>query len=418
MICHRLPPTATLIPLLVLAGLGTAVLAQDSEAPVRAPRAANYDDGSSLEIGGIDVDVVGKTSSAARLAGWRIAQRKGWEMLARRYGRGGSLSDGTLDSVVSAIVVENEQIGGNRYIARLGVEFNRARAGDLLGISIGQARSTPMLVIPIIWSGGVGRAFETKTPWLEAWSRFRAGNSTIDYVRPAGTGPDALLMNTGQVLRPGRGWWRAILTQYGAANVLIPIVHLYRQWPGGPIVATFQARYGPDNLLLGKFAIRVANADALPALLDAGVQRIDAMYQRALAADLFQPDPGLAYRPPAAAVAEDVGDNSLIVDDTTEVAGANTITVQVDTPNAGAVTTAEASIRDVPGASQVVTSSLALGAISVMKVTYQGDASSLAAALEARGWRVQRGNGVIRIERPSGPPTPLPDAKTGTKTEG
>ncbi|MGL4313307.1 MAG: heavy-metal-associated domain-containing protein [Sphingomonas sp.] len=422
MILRRLSTSSAAAPLLVLAGLGTAVLAQNVQdsAPVppkRAPAAANYDDGSSLEIGGIDVDVVGKTSSAARLAGWRIAQRRGWEMLARRYGKSSSLSDGALDSVVSAIVVENEQIGGNRYIARLGVEFNRARAGNLLGISIGQARSTPMLLIPIIWSGGAGSAFETKTPWLEAWQRFRAGNSTIDYVRPAGTGPDALLMNTGQILRPGRGWWRAILSQYGATNVLIPIVHLYRQWPGGPIVATFQARYGPDNLLLGKFALRVANADALPALLDAGVQRIDALYQRALAADLFRPDPGLAYRPPVETPVDDSGDNALIVDDSAQAPGANTITVQVDTPNAGAVTTAEASIRDVPGVTQTVTSSLALGAISVMKVTYDGDAASLAAALEARGWKVQRGNGAIRIERPSAPPPPPPDAKTATKTE-
>ncbi|MFX7922678.1 hypothetical protein ABTK16_20235, partial [Acinetobacter baumannii] len=83
-------------------------------------------------------------------------------------------------------------------------------------------------------------------------------------------------------------------------------------------------------------------------------------------------------------------------------------------PNAGAVTTAEASIRDVPGVTQTVTSSLALGAISVMKVTYDGDAASLAAALEARGWKVQRGNGAIRIERPSAPPPPPPDAKTAT----
>ncbi|MGL1148084.1 hypothetical protein ACSTLH_00590, partial [Vibrio parahaemolyticus] len=82
-------------------------------------------------------------------------------------------------------------------------------------------------------------------------------------------------------------------------------------------------------LLLGKFALRVANADALPALLDAGVQRIDALYQRALAADLFRPDPGLAYRPPVETPVDDSGDNALIVDDSAQAPGANTITVQV-----------------------------------------------------------------------------------------
>ena len=40
-----------------------------------------------------------------------------------------NLSDGALDSIVAGIVVEHEQIGPNRYIAQLGVLFDRGRAG-------------------------------------------------------------------------------------------------------------------------------------------------------------------------------------------------------------------------------------------------------------------------------------------------
>lgn len=375
--------------------------------------AQNADDGGSFEVGGIDVDVVGKSPQAARLGGWRIAQRKGWELLAKRYGRSGGLSDSALDAVVSGIVVEDEKIGGNRYIARLGVEFSRARAAAMLGIAGAESRSAPMLVIPVMWSGGAGTAFEQRTPWQEAWARFRTGNSTIDYVRPSGTGPDALIMNTGQVLRPGRTWWRSVLAQYGATNVLIPIVHLRRQWPGGPVIGDFQARYGPDNHLLGHFSLRVATADGIPALLDAGIKRINDIYERALGAGLFKGDPGLNFRPQMVAPAEETIDGNSIGDQPPIDDRGTSITVQVETMTSGALTAAESSIRGVPGVRSVVTTSLALGAISVMRVGYDGDPAGLAAGLEARGWQVTRGNGAIRIQRPTNSAPAAPDDKTG-----
>ena len=64
-----------------------------------------------------------------------------------------------------------------------------------------------------------------------------------------------------------------------------------------------------------------------------------------------------------------------------------TVTVQVPTPNPEAVDRAEAAIRGIPGVKSVVTTSLALGGTSVMRVTYQGDPAALNAALSARGLR-------------------------------
>ena len=64
-----------------------------------------------------------------------------------------------------------------------------------------------------------------------------------------------------------------------------------------------------------------------------------------------------------------------------------TITVQVNTPNPEAVDRAEAAIRGIPGVKSVVTTSLALGGTSVMRVTYQGDPAALQSALSSRGIR-------------------------------
>ena len=57
-----------------------------------------------------------------------------------------------------------------------------------------------------------------------------------------------LILGAGQVGRRGRGWWRAILDQYGADDVLIPTVELRRSYPGGPIVGVqIENEYHPGQ---------------------------------------------------------------------------------------------------------------------------------------------------------------------------
>jgi len=398
---------------LALAASGGVVLAQGDEPATGGAAMAASDSSGSYEVGGIDVDVTGKTAEAARYAGWRLAQRKGWSMLSQRLGGSGAgISDGTLDGMVSGIVVENEQIGPNRYVARLGVLFSRARAGSILGVAgLGQ-RSSPMLVVPLQYSGGVGQVFERRSDWLDAWTRFRSGNSSVDYVRPAGTGPDSLLINLGQIGRPGRLWWRTILDQYGAIDILVPTVRLYRQWPGGPVIGVFEARHGPDNRMIASFTLRVSTTDGLPALLDAGVKRMDEAYQAALRDGRLLTDAGLSYTPPS----EELPVDDAALDQAAAAAAAtaadpgsaavtsSVVSVQFDTPGAGAVANTEAALRAIPGVRTALTSSLALGGVSVMRVGFDGDPAALVAALEARGWQVQGSGTTLRIRRPLLPP--------------
>ena len=399
-------------PFLAILGvslLAAAVIAQiDGSDRGVAP----IDSSGSFEVGGITVDVRAKTAQAARLGGWRIAQRKGWQMLwSKMHGGSGAapaLGDSALDGIVAGIIVENEQIGPNRYVATLGVLFDRARAGQILGVTGNVSRSAPMLVLPVMWSGGTAYTFEQRTAWQKAWARYRTGNSPVDYVRPSGTGSDPLLLNYGQTQRPGRNWWRMILDQYGAADVLIPVVRLRYSYPGGPVTGFFTARHGPGNEVISTFALRVETSDKIPAMLDEGVKRIDAIYSDALAMGMLRPDPSLIETPvidPSlventtdAATEETTGDNSTqaVPDMTITV---STITVQFETPDVGSVSDTEASVRSALGVRKATTTSLALGGTSVMSVTFAGDAATLKLALEARGFRVAEGGGALRIRR-------------------
>ncbi|KQM65982.1 hypothetical protein ASE75_06465 [Sphingomonas sp. Leaf17] len=401
-------------PLPVFAGLallatGGVVLAQ-IEGGTRG--SAPIDSSGDYEVGGITVDVGAKSADAARLGGWRIAQRKGWQQLSRRLGGGGAMiSDGALDSIVSGIVVENEQIGLTRYVARLGVLFDRGRAGAILGIASYESRSAPMLVIPVVWSGGVGQVFEQRTAWQQAWARYRTGNSSIDYARPAGTGPDALLLNVGQTGRPGRGWWRTILNQYGASDVLIPVVTLQRQYPGGPVIGQFQARHGPDNRFLGSFSLKVATSAGIPQLLDAGVKRMDDLYQAALRSGYLRPDASLLPPPAPEPVVDDtvIPTDALdgVVDNLPGVGAGIAITLQFETPNAGTVSATESTLRAIAGVRSADTTSLALGGVSLMRVMFDGDPAMLKTALEARGYQVVGSGQTIRIRRAATLPPPV-----------
>src|SRR6185369_17346447 len=129
------------------------------------------DSSGTLEITGIHVDVGGTDAQSARYAGWRIAQRQGFRALWAKMhhlpiAQAPNLPDGTLDQIVSSINVEREQIGPNRYIADLGVLFDRARAAGFLGVEGGQVeRTAPMLLIPVILTGGTATSVEVKNAW-------------------------------------------------------------------------------------------------------------------------------------------------------------------------------------------------------------------------------------------------------------
>lgn len=282
---------------LPLALIGGGIVGAQIEGPKRgiAPIASTGD----FEVTGVSVNVVGKNAFEARQKGWEQAQRIAWAALWRKtHGSAGSgLSDSTLDGIVAAIVVEQEQIGPRRYVAKLGVLFDRARAGQLLGVSGVTRRSAPLLLLPVTYSAGAPTVFEQRTSWQRSWAKYRTADSTIDYVRPSGAGGESLLLNAGQMDRRSRIWWRTILDQFGAADVIIPIARIERQWPGGPVIGRFSARYGPDNKFLGSFTLRAANSAGIPAMMDKAVLQMDQLFQSALASGRLRADASLVLEP-------------------------------------------------------------------------------------------------------------------------
>jgi hypothetical protein len=385
-------------------GLAAAALVAQMEGERGVPPIAS---GGDFQVGGVKVDVFAKDAFSARQAGWRLAQRKAWQMLwARTHGGAGApaLSDSQLEGMISGIEIEYEQAGPTRYVATLGVMFDRARTGQLLGVTGSNVvHSPPLLVIPVLWDGGSAVSYERINEWQRAWARFRTGDSAIDYVRVAGSIADPVLLNAGQVGRRGRLWWRVLLDQYGAADVVIPIARLERQYPGGPVTGTFTARYGPDDSLIGSFSLRASNESALPQMMDQAAQRIDQLYTQALNDGRLRPDPSLIIEEPVDvdALAIENASEQPIEELTvpTPAATTSSFAIQFDTPDVGSVTQGEAALRSIPGVRSAATSSLALGGTSVMQVGFDGTIDALRAALQSRGYGVAVSGNTLRIRR-------------------
>jgi hypothetical protein len=280
-----------------------------------------------------------------------------------------------------------------------------------------------MLLIPVTLSGGSTLIYEQRNPWQKAWAEYQAGTSRIDYVRPSGAGSDSLLVTYGQTTRPSRAWWNTILDQFGAADILVPIAELHYQYPGGPVVGTFTARYGPDNTYLDQFTMTAPSPDALPQMLSKAVLQFDQIFTRALEEGKLRPDPtlsrgGIEVSPiiqrlieaSRAAQAAEAGDAATEDDaatsatpapapSTSVVTASGTYVVQFVTPDGGAFDATLSGVRATPGVRGIGVSSTAIGGTSVMQVTFAGSLEQLAAALRARGFNVTQGSNALRISR-------------------
>ena len=393
--------------LLAVAGIGVAVYAQ-LESTDRG--ILPLDTSSTLEIGGIHVDVGAADAQTARLAGWRIAQRQGFRLLWAKMhnapvNQAPGLPDGTLDQIVSSINVDREQIGPNRYIADLRIEFDRDKAAPFFGVEGAQIteHSVPMLLIPVTVTAGTETSVEFRNAWQRAWAQFQTAQTSINYVRVSGLGPDPLLVNAAQTSRPGRGWWRALLDMYRAQDILVAEVQLQHAYPGGPVRGRFIARHGPDNEVVGGFTLTAPNSDAIPAMMTQGAQRIDAIFAQALSDGRLSRDPSLNTPAPPP-----VQQLPVAAPPPKPVNQVNSFQVQIIGNDVTIYNFGMAHLRTIGGVDSATPQQINPTGTSYVLVTYHGTIAQLAAALSGRGWIVDTAGTVIRMHPAGNKPPPLP----------
>jgi len=371
--------------------------------------------GSAYAVAGIDVDVSAPNPLLARMTAYRIAQRKAWPMLwSRLTGRDVAaaprLSDGQLDSIVAGIESQGERFSTTRYIARLGVIFDRSRTGEYFADSGSALQSPPMLLLPLLSDGGLRLVYDGKTAWLLAWRRYRDTVTPIDYVFANGGAGDKLLLTGWQANRPDRPSWRNILNQFDSVDVLIAEARLVRQWPGGPVTGLFIARHGPDATELGRFRLQAGDDVGVDAMLDTAVRRIDAIYGEALRDGRLRSETDLtADLAPLIGTGPLIGEHVAADQGDAEISSTG-VEVAMATPDSASAAALETALRGTPGVTGVTITSLSLGGTTRLLFSYSGSLEAILLALDARGLRLvaQNGETILRRRRDGDPVLPRP----------
>jgi|TARA_R100000501_G_scaffold17911_1_gene34730 hypothetical protein len=382
-----------------------------------AASAANA--GVAFAVEGIQLDVRAATVEQARDAAFREAPRQAWPRLwARMTGNeideAPAMTDAALDAMIESIEVEAERFGDGRYIATLGVIFERTRAGRRLPAGARVLQSGPLLLIPLLTDAGAASTLDPDSAWFAAWQEFSTGASVIDYVRPQATVADRILLGSWQALRDDRALWRAALAKYDADNVLVAEARLIRSYPGGPVTGQFVARYGPDSTVLQTFTLSANGTAGISDMLADAIKRIDGIYSRALQDGTIVADDSLSVAlAPIEAPAGQLDDGF-----TAEQA----LTATVVTPEADDWTRIRAVLDQVPQVAGFTLETLNIGGTSIVRIAYAGELANLRYSLDSRGLRLEPGEAGYRLrpriegEAPLPPPaipspsaSPIPD---------
>jgi len=407
----RFPMLALLVALASLLAATQATAQRGQRAADALPKAKENTSGDpvaiggggGLIVGGVAVDVGGKTPIDARLNGWREAQRLAWPALWARLsgqpaGTAPRMSDSALDGIVSAIEVEREQIGPTRYVASLAVVFDRVRASSYLGRYAALSSSPPFLLLPVLQDAATRQAHESESPWLAAWARLRAGESPIDYVRIQPTPGDIILLNAWQSERRHLFLWRALIDRYQVADVLIPELILERTYVGGPVSGLLIVRFGTSGRELGRVQLNNRAGD-IGGLADTAVREADKMYVAALRAGNLLPDPNLLLPDVPLAELEDSGP---VLGGDFGGMEAGGLRVRVPTPDDATLQAIQRTVAGTPGVGGVRLQSFVLGGESVLEVISLVSVADLRQALDARGLRLD--GGVLRRRAADEPP--------------
>ncbi|MGI4876325.1 MAG: hypothetical protein ACRYG4_02430, partial [Janthinobacterium lividum] len=352
----------------------------------------------AYKISGVAVDVAAATPLDARTAAYREAERRAWPLLWARLTGGEPaaaphLADGSIEGMVAGVEIEAEQFSMTRYIGRLAIVFDRDRASGYLGGASGM-QAPPMLLLPVMLDGGQRELYRSKTPWLAAWLRFRDAASALDYVMPAASPGDNVVLTAYQSRRSDRTLWRNLLSRFRASDVLTAEAKLDRSYPGGPVAVLAIARHGPDAVELGRVSLRAANTAGLDATLDEAVRQVDAIYVRALREGRLSAEPGLIVElAPLLVGGTDIGET------TPSGVSSGGIEASVVTPDAHAWAEIEAILRGTPTVQSVGLLGLSLGGTSRIVIRSNDSLEALAYQLDQRGLRLAPIEGGVLLRR-------------------
>jgi len=197
---------------------------------VLAPQTAKAD---AFTVADVTIDVTAQAASQAREQALGEGEVLAFNLLMRRlteqldHERLPQLSAEAITALVRDFSLNDERISNVRYIARMTVRFRSADVRDLLlayDIPFAETKSKPVMVIPILDTGGGPELWTNTNAWRFAWADWLTqaeAGGLVPFVLPLGDLADLATLDVTAARAGDAARLRTLAQRYGATESLI-----------------------------------------------------------------------------------------------------------------------------------------------------------------------------------------------------
>ncbi|MGH6931088.1 MAG: DUF2066 domain-containing protein [Dongiaceae bacterium] len=180
-------------------------------------------------VSNVDVDVIDKDASTAKLKAISEAQVKAFAILAERLGGADAanavqyLEAGEIGRMMASLSIQSEKSGPGRYIGRLSISFLPAKVREALsrlGLEIFENRAPRIVILPV-WNGRDGPSAWEDNPWRKAWLNLNSENDLVPIIVPLGDLEDSEAITADEALRGNEVKLESIKIRYEAEAILV-----------------------------------------------------------------------------------------------------------------------------------------------------------------------------------------------------
>ena len=227
---------------------------------------------SLYTVSNVAVDATSQSAVQARDIARADGERRAFLTLLQRltlqqdWSRLPKVSDADLFDLVQDFEVDSERSSTVRYLATLTFRFRPEAVRRLLrdqGIPFTETRSKPLVVLPVLTTGGGSLLWDDPNPWRAAWTKLVVQGGLVPMQVPLGELADVQAIDADQAVKGDKDALAAIGRRYGDDDVLMTQATLSGSGDQR-VVQTTTARYGAgfsDQTWVGSVTANAGESD-------------------------------------------------------------------------------------------------------------------------------------------------------------
>lgn len=187
-------------------------------------------DAAVYSVADVMVDVTSGNAALARELAIVQAQRHAFDQLMERLGAKGDIGkvpNEAIASFVQALEIQKEHAAGIRYTGTFAIQFKPDAVRNFLSerkITFVEARSSPVVVLPILRSKGRDILWEEVTPWHTAWMEAAKRAGLVPMIVPQSDIEDVAKIGAPEALSGKMENIQAMMQKYEATGVVVAVL--------------------------------------------------------------------------------------------------------------------------------------------------------------------------------------------------